>query len=803
MLAYPSGPMSEAGAFLRSVPHEPSDPDAPDLDGLRSVRAVLEMLPVGVTIVEVEGDRAPRILTSNSAHDRIVGGNAHAQGPIDEQSFQLFLANRASATPASELPGPHAARTGETVHGAEVRVLRPDGGWRLLSVSAAPIPRTDASSPRRAIAVMLDVTEQRKTEQQLASSENFLRTVLETSLDGFWIVDQEGRLLDVNPAYCAMSGYGRVELLGMRIPQLEAGETPEETAANIRRIRAVGGGRFERRQRRKDGSILHVDVSVTLVGGPNGAMVCFLRDITERKAMEEALRASEGWHRQAVDALPILVWTARPDGYVEFANEQWRDFSGQTLDQVTGSGWMAVVHPEDLERTLAAFEAAVARGEYQVEQRLRRHDGEYRWFLAKGHLLRDGAGNPVRWYGVNLEIHDRKEAEAALRESEAGYRGLVDNLNAGVVVHAPDTSILLGNAKASQILGLSQDQLLGKVAVDPGWCFVREDGTAMPVDEYPIARVLATRRPVVNVVAGIRRPATDDMAWVLVSGSPVFGEYGHLLQVVVTFIDISRRKEAEEALRKSQAKLAVASRLAAMGTLVSGVAHEINNPLAGTLSAQALALDDVRSIRDLVTGTAPIDREAASGILRGAVEALEDAQLGAERVSRIVKDMTAFGRPDARRARMRLVDAVGYAMRCLPASMAARASVHVEDRGAPDVLGSVGQLEQVVEALVTNAAQAMPAGRTGRIVISCAPGSEGMARLEVADDGSGMSPKTLERVFDPFFTTRPVGEERGTGLGLAICQAIVTAHGGTLVATSQAGQGSVFRVEIPAAPERA
>ena len=536
--------MSEAGNAVRSIPPGTPDLDAPYMDGLRSIRAVLEMLPIGVTIVEVEADGVPRILASNSAHDRIVGGKARPLLPIEEQSFRIFLADRASPTPVTELPGPRAARTGETVRGAEVRVLRPDGDWRFLSVSAAPIPRTDRSAPARAISVMLDVTEQRRVEQQLASSENFLRTVLQTSLDGFWIVDREGRLLDVNPAYCTMSGYGRVELLGMRIPQLEAEETPEETAANIQRIREAGGGRFERRQRRKDGSILHVDISVTLVGGTEGAMVCFLRDVTERK-------------------------------------------------------------------------------------------------------------------------------------------------------------------------------------------------------------------------------------------------------------------EAEEALKKSQAKLAVASRLAAMGTLVSGVAHEINNPLAGTLSAQATALGQLRSTEDLLQERAPFDREAMTRVLRGTVEALEDAQVGAERVSRIVKDMTSFGRPDLRRPRMRLVDAVRGALGRLPASVTGAARLVVEDLGAPDVLASARQVEEVVVNLVTNAAKAMPAGRVGQVFVSCSPGSEGMARLEVSDDGTGMAPETLERVFDPFFTTRPVGEGRGTGLGLAICQAIVTAHGGTLVATSQAGKGSVFRMELPAAPAAA
>lgn len=247
------------------------------------------------------------------------------------------------------------------------------------------------------------------------------------------------------------------------------------------------------------------------------------------------------------------------------------------------------------------------------------------------------------------------------------------------------------------------------------------------------------------------------------------------------------------------AQHAIAPRLDSLSTLVAGIAHEINNPLACTLCGQACALEDVRSVQAALQGNGSFDREAIARVLGGAIEAMEDAHAGAQRVSRIVRDLTTFGRPDPRRTRVRVADVVCDAMRWLPESLGHEATISVEDRSAPDVTASAGQLEQVIVNLVKNAARAIPRDRTGRITISHGPGSAGMARLEVADDGSGMPPDVIQRVFDPFFTTHPVGEGRGSGLGLAICQAVVTAHGGTLTVASEVGKGSTFRVELPAA----
>ena len=162
----------------------------------------------------------------------------------------------------------------------------------------------------------------------------------------------------------------------------------------------------------------------------------------------------------------------------------------------------------------------------------------------------------------------------------------------------------------------------------------------------------------------------------------------------------------------------------------------------------------------------------------------------------IVKDLAVFGRPDPKRTRVALADVVHAGMRWLPPRVA-EATLVVEDRGAPEVIASSGQLEQVVVNLVTNAAHAIPEGRRGKVVIRVGASDRGGAVLEVEDDGVGIEPRILEHVFDPFFTTRPAG--KGMGLGLAISHAIATAHGGSLTATSAPGQGSTFRLELPPA----
>jgi signal transduction histidine kinase len=181
-----------------------------------------------------------------------------------------------------------------------------------------------------------------------------------------------------------------------------------------------------------------------------------------------------------------------------------------------------------------------------------------------------------------------------------------------------------------------------------------------------------------------------------------------------------------------------------------------------------------------------------------ALESLADSQAGNQRISRIVKDLAVFGRPDPSRTRVRLVDVVEEAMRWLGPSVGRSATIHVDHQLAPEIVASPGQLAHVVVNLVSNAAQAIPEGRRGEITVRIGTAADGRARLEVTDDGTGIEPEVMQRIFDPFFTTRRLG--KGTGLGLSISLAVVTAHGGTIAASTSPGRGSSFVVELPPAP---
>jgi len=170
-----------------------------------------------------------------------------------------------------------------------------------------------------------------------------------------------------------------------------------------------------------------------------------------------------------------------------------------------------------------------------------------------------------------------------------------------------------------------------------------------------------------------------------------------------------------------------------------------------------------------------------------------------QRIAQVVRELTTMAGPGVRRERIRLAEVVHGALRWLPSTVGAHADVRVERNEVPEVLGSSHQLEQVVAHLIENGALSMPAGRRGAVLVRVGSTPGGRAFLEVKDDGNGMEPEVLRRVFDPFFTTQPVGQ--GMGLGLSIAHAIVTAHGGTIEATSAPGAGSTFRVELPLATD--
>ena len=677
----------------------------------------------------------------------------------------------------------------------EHRVLHKDGRWIWILDRGKVVKRAPDGTSTRMAGTYTDITDRKRAEEAARRSELLFREAARQFPNGLLaVLDADLRHVLVDGEGLAQSGEVPSDRLGRTIAEVFE---PETLAAIEPMHRAALAGRASDRDVPWRGRVIRVK---TRPIGPDGdgrpRCLVMTQDVTEQARAVEALRASETRFRELFHAVPALLWTASPDGSVTDCNRAWCEFTGMTREQSLGNGWMEALPPEDRVTTRAAVADAFAQGSlYRVEQRLRRHDGEYRWFLTQGTPVRDSTGEVVRWHGANVDISERKAAEEALRKSEEALRSSATLLRV-VTDSSPDAIFAkdregrwtFANAAALRAVGKPAEEILGKLNEE-----ILKNSTE--------ARALSAHdRKVMESGVGHtfeeRVSFATEVRTFLSSKAPLRDPEGRVVGIVGVAKDVTEIRRLEE-------RLAVTARLAAMGTLVAGVAHEINNPLAAELAGQGFALEVARDARKQLQEGAPVDPEAKLKELEEVISALEDAQGAGRRIANIVRELALFARPTVTRSTIRLGDAVDLGVRWLPSSLFASADVEVEDHGSPVIVAAGGQIAQVVANLVSNAVKATRPGTRGKVVVRTGTGNEGRAILEVIDQGVGIAPELCPRVFDPFFTTRPVGEGRGSGLGLAVALTIVTSHGGTLTVESEVGKGSTFRAELPAAPAEA
>ena len=370
------------------------------------------------------------------------------------------------------------------------------------------------------------------------------------------------------------------------------------------------------------------------------------------------------------------------------------------------------------------------------------------------------------------------------------YRALLDNLHAGVVVHAADTSILVCNATSSQLLGLTVEQMTRKTAIDPAWCFTAEDGTPMPLEDYPVNRVLASGEPLRNFLVGINRPLGQSVVWALCNAFPFHDAQGELERIVVTFIDVSDQRRAQEEARQLEAQLLETQRMESIGKLAGGVAHDFNNLLTAIIGACDLAR---------LRGNDPQELQRRMG----------DIRRTAMRATDLTQQLLAFGRKQI--LQPRLVDINDVINGFLPilkrlVSEAIELRLELSDEPVPVLVDPV-KIEQVIVNLAVNARDAMPDGGVltietrsveldddyARSRPDVKPGAYGV--IVVSDQGVGMDAATRARAFEPFFTTKD--RSQGTGLGLATVFGVVKQSDGHIWLYSEPGEGTTFKIHLP------
>jgi two-component system cell cycle sensor histidine kinase/response regulator CckA len=417
------------------------------------------------------------------------------------------------------------------------------------------------------------------------------------------------------------------------------------------------------------------------------------------------------------------------------------------------------------------------------------------FFFLHARLLR------VVLYGSLVAYRLRQDGDRArrnLQSREGELRTLIENLSAGVIVLRPDRTVVTINSAARSFLGWSQETVLAAM-VEPiarDWRLMREDGQWMARHEVPFERVLANGQPMKSVVLGVQAGADREVRWALCNAFPENDALGGLQHVVFTFVDITSLKEARDHEHELEQQLSQSQKMEALGTLAGGVAHDFNNILAAILGNADLAR------QDLEPGAQ-------------ARESLHEISSAARRGRELVRQILAFSRQQPlARTSLDLGETVAETCRLLRTAITPQIELTVDT--VPHVLpvrADATQLGQVFLNLGTNAIYALE-GRPGRIgyrvenlsrndpelprelAMACTAAVVDVVKVTVSDDGCGMSEATLQRMYEPFFTTKVVGQ--GTGLGLPVVLGIVQAHEGVIEVESQLGEGTRFSLYFPA-----
>ena len=712
---------------------------------------------------------------------RVMGFDPHGGQPRYEAFFErIHPDDQTKVREAVE-----AAGRGNTDFELGYRIVHPGGEIRDVHVVGHPVlnPSGDLAE---FVGTVIDVTAAKQAEEALRRSESYLAEAQRLSHTGSWARAPGPGELRYWSQECyrllgfdAHEGLPRVESFFQRIHPDDRARSVEQFERASREKTAF---EFDYRIVRPGGEVRDIHTVGHPVFSPSGDLVEFVGtviDVTERKRAEDRTR-------RIIDTVPAQLWTENPEGVVDFVNRRWTDYTGMTLEQAIGWGWTGMVHPDDIERVLSKWRTLISEGKpREIESRLRRSDGEYRWFLSRCYPLVDRSGHILGWYGSDVDIHDRKAAEEKLRQSEAHLQeaqilgrigSWVFNVAAGTVSASPELFRIFGRDPG-------EEQLNKEMLSD--------------VRSHPIFRasVHPEDRPFVEEFANKPKNGIDvrelDYRIVLPDGSvkyvnsvthPIFDNSGNVVEYIGTIMDVTERTHAEEALRQAKADLAHITRVTTMGELTASLAHEVNQPIAA-------AVTSANSCYRWLAGEVPnLDKARAA-----AMRIVNDGTRAAEIITRI-RLLFQKGTPQ-----WQLVDVneVIEEMIVLLRGEVTQYSISVRTELAADlprVMGDRVQLQQVMMNLMLNSMDAMKAvDETRELAIESRRTENEQLLVSVSDTGVGLPPNQEEQIFDAFFTTKP----NGTGMGLRICRSIVESHGGRLWAGNNLVRGANFCLTLP------
>jgi PAS domain S-box-containing protein len=635
----------------------------------------------------------------------------------------------------------------------------------------------------------IENAERKQAEEKASRAERQLQETIDTIPTLISSYSPDGKRSFVNAAWQHFTGLSKADVLGNESSTIVHPDDIEIGERQWRDALAKGEAlQIEQRIRRADGEYRWHFVERVPLRDENGNLLKWYAssyDIDDRKQAETALQLSraqlvkaERELRLTLDSIPTFAWRTRPDGFAEYLNKRWLDYTGLSLEQASGWEWQAVIHPDDLAQLLSDWQAILASGKSaEVEARMRRFDGEYRWFLFRPAPLRDDAGKVITWYGTNTDIEDRKQAESALQRSEA-YLAEAQKLSrtgsfgwkmaSGEIYWSEETYKILGYERTMNVSG---EIIMQRI--------------------HPDDRAFV-RRQFYNALHGERNLNYEHR--LLMPGGQI--KYLHVLahmvkdasgadEMIGALMDVTQTRKAEQALHTAQAELAHASRVATLGEISASIAHEVNQPLA------AIIANGQACLRFL-------DHESPDlNDVRGALQwIVKDGNRAGDVIQRI---RSLVKKTDTPRAALDINDAIHDVVALLQRELTANGVSLQLDLAPvlPAVFADRVQLQQVIMNLIMNGIEAMQpiSDRPRTLTIASSLKDRRQVSVAVSDSGVGLTADSQDGLFRAFFSTKP----GGLGMGLSICRSIIEVHGGRLWASPNPEHGATFEFVLPLA----
>lgn len=618
------------------------------------------------------------------------------------------------------------------------------------------------------------IEELRRSREELEASRNKYALLYDFAPVGYFTFDRDGVIQSVNLFGVRLLGVAQNGLINSHFVQFVAEEEREVFARFLQKVFA---GQVKETCRLRlytcgpQAQYVRIEAMVTESGEE---CLAVLVDITEKKMAEKALSESEYHLAKAQSMTHVGSWNYDPQALEVHASDELLRILRLSREEMTPEAFAGVVHPEDLATVMAHLRMGVEQGNsYEIEHRLLFSDGTSRWVYSIVEPMVSSSGEVVRLYGTTQDITERKQVEVELRNKTNELQAIFDSISAGITVYDHDGQVQHHN--------LISPRLFPKEHQPGSSCreMFHPEQSSLPHD-CPVERALQGERVETSHVTMLDGHKTR---YIDITATPIKDALGEKNRALVFFRDVSKKRLQEMHLIQNE-------KMSSIGVLATGIAHEINNPLTSVAGcAEAL----LRRFRD----EPPLKIDPRLDVFPHYLEVILRESY---RCKGIIDHLLNFGRKsDGFAVDVDLNLILREILELLHHQQTYRkiAVVTKLQHDLPHIVGDPSGLRQVCMNLLVNAHQAIKGkGSIELITESC---GDGQVAISIRDNGCGIAQETMDRIWDPFFTTKEVG--KGVGLGLALTYDIVKRHGGEIQVESRLGEGSEFTVRLPVGSE--